>query len=180
MPSLADRLSEDLKAAMRSGDTVRRDEIRGVLAALKAERQTKLEATLDKAGLIPRDETPLTPQQATEVERIRSEVALTEDDEQGVLEQRVKQHRQSIEGFTRGNRADLVAQEEAQLAALAPYLPSQVTGEELDAAIRQAIAESGAASPRDQKKVMDLLSSRLRGRADMRQVGKQVQGLLRE
>ena len=52
MPPLAERLNADLKQAMRAGDTVRRDEIRGVLAMLNAEQQTKLTGALSRAGLI--------------------------------------------------------------------------------------------------------------------------------
>ena len=84
----------------------------------------------------------------------------------------------SIEAFKKGNRADLLASEEAQLAIDAHYLPQ--TGEaELEAAIREAIRETGAQSLRDQGKVMGLLSPRLRGRADMKAVAARVQALLK-
>lgn len=179
MGALADRLSVDLKDAMRAGDAVRRDEIRGVMSALKAERQTKLTRELEKRGLLLKNESEqLTPEQLAQAERLRAELDLSEDDEQAVLQQRVKQHRQSIDGFRQGNRQDLVQAEEQQLAVLQPYLPRQASDEEVEAAIRQAIQESGAQGPREQGKVMGLLSQRLKGRADMKSLSGRVQALL--
>ncbi len=179
MGALTDRLTEDLKDAMRAGDAVRRDEIRGLLAALKAERQNKLTRTLEKQGLLLRGEDArLTPAQQAQVDRVQAETDLTGDEEMGVLQMRVKQHRQSIEGFQKGDRQDLVSVEEAQLAVVQEYMPQQVSESELEEAIRGAIAESGAQGPRDQGKVMGLLSQRLRGRADMKQVSTRVQALL--
>ncbi len=180
---LLDRLGEDLKEAMRSGDTVRRDEIRGLIAALKAERQSKLTRELEKRGLIVKssshgEEADLTPEQAAEAEGLRNTTDLTPDEEQAVLQQRVKQHRQSIESFAAGRREDLKATEEAQLAALSSYLPQQLGESEIEQAIRAAIGETNAQGPRDQGKVMGLLSGRLRGRADMRAVSARGQKLL--
>jgi uncharacterized protein YqeY len=179
MASLVDRLSADLKDAMRSGDSTRRDEIRGLLSMLKAEQQTKLTRQLAKQGLILQGENAsLTPEQQADVERVRANSELSPDEEQSVLLQRVKQHRQSIDGFRQGNRADLVAVEEAQLAVLQDYLPQALGESEVEQAIQDAIRETGAQSLRDQGKVMGLLSGRLRGRADMKAVASRVQNLL--
>ena len=179
MASLLERLSADLKDAMRSGDSTRRDEIRGLLSMLKAEQQTKLTRQLAKQGLILQGENAsLTPEQQADVERVRANSELSPDEEQSVLLQRVKQHRQSIDGFRQGNRADLVAVEEAQLAVLQDYLPQALGESEVEQAIQDAIRETGAQSLRDQGKVMGLLSGRLRGRADMKAVASRVQNLL--
>jgi uncharacterized protein len=179
MAALMERLSADLKEAMRAGDAVRRDEIRGLIAALKAEQQAKLTRQLGKQGLLLQGENvSLTPEQQAAVEQVRSSSALSEDEEQNVLLQRVKQHRQSIDGFLQGNRADLVSMEEAQLAVLQAYLPQSLDADAVEQAIHEAIRESGAAGPREQGKVMGLLSSRLRGRADMKAVAARVQTLL--
>lgn len=179
MPSLLERLSADLKDAMRAGDTMRRDEIRGVMAALKAEQQSKLTRQLSKQGLILHgDNAVLSPEQQLEIDRLRATVALGDDEAQAVLVQRVKQHRQSIDGFRQGKRDDLVQVEEAQLAIDETYLPEQVDASAVDDAIEAAIRESGAQTARDQGKVMQLLSARLRGRADMKAVSARVQALL--
>ncbi|MBV9356557.1 MAG: GatB/YqeY domain-containing protein [Chloroflexi bacterium] len=179
MASLTDTLSADLRDAMRAGDQVRRDEIRGLLAALQAERQTKLTRALSKQGLIVHgDDATLTPEQQAAVQQIRATTDLTADEEQAVLRQRAKQHRQSIDGFRQGKRADLETIEEAQLAVLDRYLPRQMSAEEVEAAIRAAIASTGATGARDQGKVMGQLSAQLRGRADMKAVSARVQQVL--
>ncbi|MBV8716939.1 MAG: GatB/YqeY domain-containing protein [Chloroflexi bacterium] len=179
MPSLLDRLNADLKEAMRGGETVRRDEIRGLIAMLKTEAQSKLTRTLSKQGLILHgDNAELSPEQQLEIDRLRATSGLSEDEEQAVLLQRVKQHRQSIEAFEQGKRADLASQEHAQLAVDEGYLPQQLDAAGVEEAIQSAVRESGAQGPRDQGKVMGLLSPRLRGRADMKAVSARVQALL--
>ena len=179
MPSLMERLNADLKDAMRAGDATRRDELRGLIAMLKAEQQAKLTRQLSQRGLILHGENAsLTPEQQAEVDRLRAQSELSEDEEQAVLLQRVKQHRQSIDGFSKGNRADLVAVEEAQLRVAQSYLPQALDEAEVEQAIQAAIRETSAQGPRDQGKVMGLLSSRLRGRADMKSVASRVQALL--
>jgi uncharacterized protein YqeY len=179
MPSLQERLNADLRDAMRAGDTLRRDEIRGLIAMLNAAQQSKLTRTLNKQGLILHGENvALSPEQQREVERIRAASGLSDDEEQAILLQRVKQHRQSIEAFEQGRRTDLAQLEHAQLAVDEGYLPRQLETAAVEEAIHSAINESGAQGPRDQGKVMGLLSPRLRGRADMKAVAARVQALL--
>ncbi len=179
MASLLERLTGDLKDAMRAADTLRRDEIRGLIAQLKAEQQAKLTRTLSKQGLILHgDNAVLSAEQQAQIDQLRGSVALSADEEQAVLAMRVKQHRQSLEGFLRGKRDDLIKVEEAQLKVDEAYLPEQLEEAEVERAIQAAISESGAQGPRDQGKVMGLLSNRLRGKADMKAVAARVQALL--
>lgn len=179
MPSLLERLNADLKDAMRSGDGVRRDEIRGLIAMLKAEQQSKLTRSLSKQGLILHgDNEELSQEQQRQVESVRATSSLSDDEEQAILLQRVKQHRQSIEAFVQGKRADLAEREQAQLRVDEGYLPQQLDASAVEDAVQAAIRESGAHGPRDQGKVMGLLSPRLRGRADMKSVASRVQALL--
>jgi uncharacterized protein len=179
MPSLLERLNSDLKDAMRAGATVRRDEIRGLISMLKAEGQSKLTRTLSKQGLILHGENAeLTPEQQREVDRLRASTSLGDDEEQSILLQRVKQHRQSIDAFVQGKRTDLAQLEEAQLAVDETYLPQQLDAADVEDAIQAVMRETGAQGPRDQGKVMGLLSPRLRGRADMKSVAARVQALL--
>jgi uncharacterized protein len=179
MASLLERLNADLKQAMRAGDSVRRDEIRGLIAMLKAEQQTKLTRSLTKQGLILHgDNVELTSDQQAHIDQVRASTSLGDDEEQAILLQRVKQHRQSIDAFTQGKRSDLAAVEEAQLAIDESYLPQQLDAAAVEEAVQAAIRESGASGPRDQGKVMGLLSPRLRGRADMKAVAARVQSIL--
>ena len=97
---------------------------------------------------------------------------ISEDEYLGVLTREVKTRRESVEAYRSGGREDLATREEAEIAILADYLPQQLPEPELDALIAQAIAETGAATPRDLGKVMGWLAPRTRGRAD----GKVVSG----
>ena len=95
-----------------------------------------------------------------------------------VLAKEAKQRRDSIEEFRKADRQDLVTKEEAELAVLKPYLPEQLSREEIAQAAREAIQEAGASDPQEMGKVMAVLMPRLRGRADGRQVSEVVQELL--
>jgi uncharacterized protein len=85
----------------------------------------------------------------------------------GIVERLIKQHRDSISQYQAANRRDLVDAESFELDLLQGYLPKQLSEEELNAEIAQAIHESGASLPKDMGKVMALLKPRLAGRADM-------------
>jgi uncharacterized protein YqeY len=95
-----------------------------------------------------------------------------------VIAKEVKRHRESIEAFKKGNRGDLVAQEEAELAVLMGYLPKQMSREEVVATARQAMDAIGARGPSDKGKVMAQLMPQLKGKADGREVSEIVSELL--
>jgi uncharacterized protein YqeY len=95
-----------------------------------------------------------------------------------VIQKEAKQRRESIEEFTKARREDLLHKEEAELAILLSYLPEQLTPEEIEGYARQAIAEVGAAGPRDMGRVMGILIPRLKGKADGRLISQVVQRLL--
>ena len=93
-----------------------------------------------------------------------------------LLANEAKRRRESIDAFRAGNRQDLVDKEEAELAVLAPYLPQQVSREEITEAAKRVIAETGASGAKDIGKVMPVLMQQLRGRAD----GSDVSAVVRE
>ena len=145
--SLRDRLDDELKTAMRSGDAMRRDSLRMVLAAVqKAEKEGKH--------------------------------TLADDEMIGVFTRELKVRRESLEAFQGGGRLDLAAHEEAAIAIITEFMPQPLTEAELRAMVEQAIAESGAATPRDMGKVMSLISPKVRGRADGKAVSQLVTQLL--
>ncbi len=96
----------------------------------------------------------------------------------GIIAKEVRQRKESIEAFRQGNRDDLVAQEEAEMAVLQEYLPDQMTREEIIAEARRVIGEVGAQGPGDKGKVMPGLIARLKGRADGREINAVVTELL--
>jgi len=100
------------------------------------------------------------------------------DDEAGlsVISKEVKQRRDAIEEFQKGGRDDLVRQNEAEIAILMEYLPQQMTEDEVRSAVQEAIAATGASTPKDMGKVMKELMLKVKGRAD----GKLVNQIVRE
>ena len=104
----------------------------------------------------------------------REKRELGDDDLGAILTREVKTRRESVEAFRKGGREDLAAKEEAEIAILAVYLPEQLTEAEIAALVEEAIAATGAASPKDMGKVMGWLSPKTRGRADGRLVSQAV------
>jgi len=144
---LKQKLADDLKLALRSGDKSRRSVIRLVMAAMqKAE--------------------------------IAEQTALNDPDILGIIAKEVRQRQESIEAFRQGNRQDLVAQEEAEMAILNEYLPRQMSREEITAEARRIIEEVGAQGPADKGKVMPKLIAQLKGKADGREINAIVTELL--
>ena len=103
---------------------------------------------------------------------------LNDDEALGIIGREVKRHRESIELFKKGNRNDLVAQEETELDILMEYLPSQMSRQEIVSAAQQVIAEVEAKEIRDKGKVMSRLMPQLRGKAEGKEVSEVVLELL--
>jgi len=145
--TLRERITEDMKTAMRSGDKDRLGLIRMLQAAIK-QREVDERITLDDVQTL------------------------------SVIEKMIKQRKESVVQFEAGKRPDLVAKENAEIAALTAYLPAQLGAAELDALIREAIAATAAASVKDMGKVMAIVKGKAAGRADMGAVGARVKALL--
>jgi len=147
--NLKQKLTGDLKQAMKDGDTVKRSTLRLLMASIGNAEIAK-RATLDDADIL------------------------------GIIAKEVRQRQESIESFKQGNRPDLVAKEETEMAVLQEYLPQQMTREEVVKAARQVIGEVGAQGPGDKGKVMPKLIAQLKGRADGRVINEVVTELLQE
>jgi uncharacterized protein YqeY len=142
------KLTDELKDAMKTGDEVRRDAIRMLRAALKNEQ-------------------------------IELQHPLTGDEVDAVVVRIAKRHRDSIAEFKKGNRPDLVAHEEAQLAVVERFAKVQMLSrEQLEAEVRQTIADLNVSGPRAMGPVMTALSKKLKDQADMRLVNEIVRSEL--
>lgn len=87
--------------------------------------------------------------------------------------------RDSIEEFERGKRADLVKKAEEEISLLRPYLPSQLSIDEVKKIVEEAVAEVGATTAKDMGKVMGALMPRVKGRADGKLVNEIVRSILK-
>ena len=97
-----------------------------------------------------------------------------EDDILAIVKREAKQRKDSIEKFKEGNRQDLVEKEEAELEILKAYLPEEINPDELLAIIRDSIAEAGALALKDMGKVIKLVLTKAKGRADGKMVSAMV------
>ena len=145
--SLKEQLTEDMKTAMKA-----KAEGKQRLAVIRMVRSAIRQAEID---------------------------GKTELDDAGVvsiISKEVKSRRDSIEEFRKGGREDLVEQNEAEIAVLMPYLPKQLSEDEIRELVKAAVAQTGASSQKDMGKVMGALMPKVKGRAD----GKLVNTIVRE
>lgn len=145
---LREQLREDLKAAMRAQDATRRGTIRMLEAAIK-------NAEIEKRGK-----------------------ELEDPDILAILQRQLKQRRDSIEQFERGGRKDLADIERAEIEVIRAYLPEQLSEDDIEAAAKRIIGQTGATGPGDRGKVMGPLMQELRGKADGSAVNSVVSRLL--
>jgi uncharacterized protein YqeY len=97
-----------------------------------------------------------------------------------VISKEANRRRESIDQFRKGQREDLAAKEETELAILQTYLPPAVSRDEIVQAARAVIAQVGARGPADKGKVMPVLIGQLAGRAEGREINEVVTQLLAE
>ncbi|MEO8003331.1 MAG: GatB/YqeY domain-containing protein [Betaproteobacteria bacterium] len=105
-------------------------------------------------------------------------IELSDADVLAIIEKMLKQRRDSIEQFQKGNRPDLVEKEQFEVGVLQGYMPAAMSSAEIDAAIADAIASSGAKGMADMGKVMAVLKPVLAGRADMGKLSASVKARL--
>lgn len=146
---LTERLTEDMKVAMKAGPEGKQR--LDTIRFLKA---------------------------ALKYVEIDKKAPLTDEDVLGVITKQVKQLKDSIEEFERGDRQDLIAKAKAEVEILSGYLPQQMSEAEVRDLVKQVIAETGAQGPKDMGKVMGQLVPRTKGRADGKLVNQIVKELL--
>ena len=95
-----------------------------------------------------------------------------------VVDKLIKQRRDSINQYEQAGRDDLAAAERAEIDVLSPYLPAQMSADEVAAAVKAAIAQTGAAGPADIGKVMGILKPQLAGKTDLAAVSQLVKAAL--
>lgn len=148
---LRDKFNEALKDAMRAKDQRKVSTLRMVLAALK-------DKDIEARGL--------------------GRPASSDEDILGLLQKMIKQRNDSIEAFDKAGRAELAAQEREEKAIIEAYLPQQMSGDDVRAAVKSAIAATGAASVKDMGKVMGELKAKFAGKMDFSKANAVVKEML--
>ena len=147
--ALFDEINNDMKAAMKARDKVK-------LEALRNIKKVMLEARAAKGA--------------------GSE--LTEDESLKIISKLAKQGADSAVIYKEQGREDLADQEMAQVKVFESYLPAKMSDEELTAAVKEIIEETGVSSMKDMGKVMGIASKKLAGKADGKEIAAKVKSLL--
>ena len=100
------------------------------------------------------------------------------DDELAVLQRERKRRLEAADAYKEGGREDLASSEQGEAELIGAYLPEQLSDEELEAIVGDAVAESGASSPQEMGKVMSLVMPKVKGRAEGKRVSELVKGKL--
>lgn len=149
--SLRAQFTDQLKAAMKAGDAPRVSTLRMILAKLK---ETDIAARPAGVAQVP------------------------DEDVQGMLRGMVKSRRESVALYRQGNRPDLVAKEEAEIALIEAFLPQPMDAGAVAGAVEAAIAETGAAAMKDMGRVMAALKARHGAALDLAAAGPLVRARL--
>jgi uncharacterized protein len=142
--ALTQRINEDLKAAMKSGNKLRLETLRMLRAQI---------IEFEKKGL---------------------DRPMNEDDEMSILMSASKKRKEAIEIFTKAGRMELVEQETKELEIISEYLPKQLSREDAEKIIENLIQQSGAASMKDLGKVMPIAMKELKGKIDSKVISEIV------
>jgi hypothetical protein len=141
------RIDQDIKAAMMARETAKL----GVLRMLKT---SLMNAAIEKGG---------------------AGSTLDDTEALAIVRKEVKKRQDSVEAFEKGGRPEMAASEKAEIEILNAYLPQALSGAELEALVKAAIAEAGATSKKDMGVVMKLVNAKSAGRADGRTLSAEVQ-----
>ena len=147
--SLKEKVEQEIKTAMKAKD-------KDALRALRAIKSQILLAETEKGG----------------------GKGLNHETEVQLLNKAAKQRRESAEQYRENNRPELAEAEEAELAVIEQFLPQQLSEAELEAELKQIIAQTGASSMKDMGKVMGVATQKLAGRADGKTISQKVRTLL--
>ncbi len=117
-------------------------------------------------------------QAAIKNEQINLKHELSDEEAMAVVRKGIKQRYDSVEQYTKGNRPDLAAKEQAEIEILKAYMPPELSDAELESGLREIVASTGAQSKKDMGKVMKEATARYKGRAEGKRIQEIVSRLL--
>jgi uncharacterized protein len=181
MATISERLTSDLKAAMRAGEKDRVEVIRSARAALQHAQLDAAKQQYDTAARA------IEAQYAGDAAAREAALAAISADahtpldpevQEAVIARQIKRRHEAAEMYRKGGRPELAAQEEAEAAVLQAYLPQMLSASELRPEVAALIAELGLSGPSAMGKLMPVLLERYKGRADGRALSQVARELL--
>jgi uncharacterized protein YqeY len=145
--NLKEKITNDLKQSMKAGDIIKRDTLRMLDSMIKN----------------------------TEIEKLKKEEGLTDEEVQAVIARAVKQRKDSVEQYKAGGRADLAEKESKEIEILSAYMPAQLGEDKVREVVKAVIIEMGATGKGEMGKVMGAAMGKLKGQADGNLVRKIVE-----
>jgi len=115
---------------------------------------------------------------AIQRKEVDDQTEIGDDEVLAIVQKQIKQSQDAITQFKQGDREDLAEKEQAHVDNLKDYLPEQLSDEEIEQAVAEAISATGAESMKDMGKVMGMLKGQLQGKADMGKVSGIIKGKL--
>lgn len=161
--TLKEKINQDLIIALKSGEKDRALAIRTLNAAIKNAEIAK-RSKIAKAG--------------ESLEKLIAASVLSDEEIIDVIAFQIKQRRDSIVEFEKGNRADLADKEKKEIEILSRYMPEQMSEENVRKAVQSAIERADAATVKDMGKVMAVLMKEVKGKADGTLVSRIVKEML--
>lgn len=179
--TIEERLTADMKEAMRGGDKLRLETIRTARAALQNARLEAAKQRYDQAARA--IEAQHANDQAAREAALAaisadSHAALDQAAQEAVISKEIKRRRESAEMYHKGGRAELAEREEAEIAVLESYLPKMLSADELRPEVAALIGELGLSGPQSMGKLMPALLERFKGRAESRTLSQLAKELL--
>jgi len=144
---LKQKIVEDLKLAMKAGDTIKRDTLRMLDSMVKN----------------------------TEIEKMKKEEGLTDEEVQAVISKAIKQRKDSVEQYNAGGRPELAEKETKEIEILSAYMPAQMSEDQVREIVKTTISELGITSKAEMGKAMGPIMGKLKGQADGNLVRKIVE-----
>jgi len=146
---LCQKLEDDMKAALKEGDSVKLSVLRMLVSDVKMIAIKKNVKEAEDPDILQ------------------------------TIQRHIKQHKESIEQFMKGSRQDLVDKEAKELKILETYMPKQMSEDEVIGVIKDAISATGATTKAEMGKVMKVVMEKVRGKADGKMVNQLIMGLLK-
>lgn len=160
---LKQQISDDMKAAMKAGDSTAKMTTSMLLSAIK-NRELDKRSRLAKDGVAEGE--------------LDAQSVLTDEEVIEVIGSEIKKRKESITTYEEAGRAEMAAGERAEVEVLSRYLPEQMDEVAVKQLVADAVAESGATSPKDMGKVMGILAPQTKGRFDNAQLAQLVREAL--